>query len=64
MGYPKYEEDNRKIWQERQNDYGCYYERPVRQEEYIPYAIRYQLPQTKAVPRKKRSRVFHYIYAR
>lgn len=60
MGYPKYEEDNRKLQQERCTNYGCFYEQPPRREEYVPYAVRYQLPQPKSTPRKKKSYVYSW----
>ena len=60
MGYPKYEEDNRKLLQERHGNYGYYHEKPLHQEEYITYAVRYQIPQSKTPPRKKRSFVYSY----
>ena len=60
MGYPKYEEDNRKLLQERQSTYGYCQEETPRREEYTPYAVKYQLPQPKSTPRKKRSFVYSY----
>ena len=60
MGYPKYVEDNRKLLQERQCSCGYYHEKTLAQEEYIPYAVRYQIPQPKTAPRKKRSFVYSY----
>lgn len=60
MGYPKYEEDNRKLLQERQSTYGYFQEETPCQEEYIPYAVKYQLLQPKAEPRKKRSFLYSY----
>ena len=60
MGYPKYEEDNRKLLQERQSTHGYYQEEHPRREEYVPYIVRYQLPQPKTAPRKKRSFLYSY----
>lgn len=47
MSYAKYMEDNYKIYQERQADYLLYHEVIPRREEYVPYAIKYQPPQSK-----------------
>lgn len=53
MSYAKYAEDNRKIRNERQADYLLYHEDTPRREEYIPYAVRYNLPQQKPVRRRR-----------
>lgn len=55
MGYAKYMEDNYKIRQERQADYIHYYEETPRREEYIPYAVRYQIPQLKQARKVRRN---------
>lgn len=51
MGYPKYEEDNRKLLEERKRNQNnpCMTSR----ENYIPYHIRYQLPEPNLPVRKK-----------
>lgn len=54
MGYPKYAEDNREQISERFATIKHTQERTVQREEYIPYHIRYQLPQPKVVRKKKR----------
>lgn len=51
MGYPKYEEDNRKLLEERRDA-----ERDKKKattENYIPYHVRYQLPEPNLPVRKK-----------
>lgn len=53
MSYAKYAEDNRKIRNERQADYLLYHEDTPHREEYIPYAVRYNLPQQKPVRRRR-----------
>lgn len=55
MSYAKYMEDNHKIRQERQADYLHYYEETPRREEYIPYAVRYQISQPKQVRKGRRT---------
>lgn len=55
MSYAKYMEDNHKIRQERQADYLLYHEEVPRREEYIPYAVRYQIPQPKQVRKVRRN---------
>lgn len=58
MSYTKYDEDNRKIRNERQADYLLYREDTPRREEYIPYAVRYNLPQQQPVRRRRRVYAF------
>ena len=55
MGYAKYMEDNIKISQERKNSnvWTCDY--PSRSEEYVPYVVRYRVPQRPKQRRKKTS---------
>lgn len=60
MSYAKYMEDNSKIRQERQADYLHYFEETPRREEYIPYAVRYQIPQPDRVRKVRRN--YSYCY--
>lgn len=55
MSYAKYMEDNSKIRQERQADYLRYHEETPHREEYIPYTVRYQIPQSKQVRKVRRT---------
>ena len=50
MGYPKYEEDNRRLLEERKNVNG---EKIVINEKYVPYHVRYHLPEPILPVRKK-----------
>lgn len=61
MGYPKYEEDNRENIQDRQiPDYGRWYDAKPPREEYVPYTVRYQIPEVKV----RNSRKVRYAYYR
>lgn len=55
MSYAKYMEDNYKIRQERQINYNPYHEENSRREEYIPYAVRYQISQPKQTRKARRT---------
>lgn len=55
MSYAKYMEDNCKLRQERQPNFNPYHEETPRREEYIPYAVRYQIPQPKPVRKVRRN---------
>lgn len=50
MGYPKYEEDNRKLLEERRETDR---KKIAISENYIPYHVRYQLPEPNLPVRKK-----------
>lgn len=55
MSYAKYMEDNNKLRQERQPNYNPYHEEIPRREEYVPYAVRYQIPQPKQARKVRRN---------